>query len=133
MDNLFVVANSGCNALRQMEIIEEELKLSWDLTLKKDSKCIFFPRGCSEAEEWSNEHWPRVTVFPVLGHRVAADAGPSAQWEHARSALWRSFWRGPGSKQAQRISQAGKARLLHSKCRPHLDFHWTSWIVSSAA
>ena len=126
VDNLFAFSISSADAVRQLDLIAEELSETWSLKIKAGSRQWMACRGSTSAP-WSTHSWEEMIDFLALGHVISYDGGSYAFLERTRKLVWKSFFSNAGHKRFVSAPLSQKLVLINRATRPVWQYCCTRW------
>ncbi len=129
IDNVYVVAKSGSEAMTTIDLIGEQLSARWNLEWKPGSKQYMLPKGSPEfvGVEPADSSWEAVECMSVLGHLISDNGSIEADFESGLRAAWRAFFANPGSKLGKVAGLPRQCKLFSMCVVPAFGFLFGKW------
>jgi len=132
VDNLYAFGVNAQNAVRILEDLEAVLAREWRLKFKPSSLAHMCCRGNRSAPA-DVARWPRVDIMNILGHLVSDDGSITHDVSQTIRAMWRSFWKNPGSKRADKFDVPARISMLNRTVQPSFEWKCSRWPMQKTA
>ena len=78
-------------------------------------------------QDYVDDEWSCVTVFPCLGHLLESDGSMRACFRATEGAAWRAFWASFGKARNGPLALATKLSQLDRVVKPIVSFRAARW------
>ena len=126
VDNIFVFGASLGGAVSAADALAHELKSSWSLDVKANSRLVMSALG-DDARLPSTSVWRQVRLFPALGSIISDDNSLWPCWWDFHRVAWKAFFANLCRPAVRRRPLREKLRIMTRSARSVFDFRCSRW------
>ena len=128
VDNVYTMSETFVGAISLAREIGHRLKSFWDSDFKPGNRKSMVARGLDPGvSQQLLDEYPLLPTFEVLGHILADNASIAPCFQRTSAALWRAFYRNPGSRVAQTAGKKTRIKLMDISVKPVLECRMGRW------
>ena len=126
IDNWIAPGRTPHGVVTILNEAEQELKATWDLDIKADSRAVMHTAGAADTTI-ADDRWPVVNSMLVLGHILQNDGGVEECFQATIHKAWKAFFTTCGNSLLAKLPIKTRLQSMQRTVTPVIEFRCSRW------